>query len=422
MRKKLPFSYSWIIIAVTFICMLAIYGIRYSFAAFFSPILEEFGWSRGSTAFMFALSVLVYGLLAPISGSLADHWKPKPMMAMGVLMLGLSTAGCALANELWHFYLLFGVLMPLGAAFSGAPILIPAINNWFVGKRGMAIGTAIAGSGLSFFMVTYAEFLISILGWRLAFVVIASSVVGIVMPLVLVFFRYRPKSQAQITRDIEGIPKKSNESVKAVNVTDNHYSSSSGILILKNYRLWLLMLTYLLYDGFANYLIVAHQVIFFVDLGYSSIFAASVAGLIGVFFTIGTLFGFVSDLLGREKAFTLATVLSITSLFILLLQNDASNPWAMYIFASCFGFAMGLISPTIIAGSADLFPGKHFGMVTGFLLMGFGLGGAIGPWFGGYIFDTTGSYSIAFIGCIFAYCLAYVSFWIAAPRKAKIPK
>jgi predicted MFS family arabinose efflux permease len=57
-------------------------------------------------------------------------------------------------------------------------------------------------------------------------------------------------------------------------------------------------------------------------------------------------------------------------------------------------------------------------MVNGLILMGFGLGGAIGPWLGGYIFDTTGSYTQAFIISIAAYVISCLSFWIAAPRKA----
>ena len=80
---------------------------------------------------------------------------------------------------------------------------------------------------------------------------------------------------------------------------------------------------------------------------------------------------------------------------------------------------MGMFSPALIAGAADLFYGKHFGTVNGILFMGFGIGGAIGPWLGGYIFDVAGSYSIAFITCIAAYAIACISFWIAAPRTAK---
>ena len=413
-------AYGWVIVATAVICLLLIYGIRHSFSAFFPSILAEFGWTRGNTALIFALSVLNYGLIAPIAGNLADRWKPKLMIFFGVLLIGISSASCALANELWQFYLLFGVLMPLGAAFSGAPIFVPAIANWFVSKGGMAVGIGLAGGGLSFSMAAYAEFLISIYGWRLAFVIMSGSVVGIVVPLVLLFFRYRPKEQRQLNPDTPKKSRKENENVTEVIGAGNSYGYLPLKRILQNHRLWLLVFTYMLYMGIANFLIIGHQIIYFVDLGYSSRFAASIAGLVGIFIAVGTLSGFLADWMGREKALTLATILSISALLILLSQNDASNPWALYIFSFCFGFPGGLFAPSIVSGAADLFYGKHFGVVNGLLLMGFGIGGAIGPWMGGYIFDITGSYFIAFIICISAFCLACASFWIAAPRKAKV--
>ncbi|MEE9400257.1 MAG: MFS transporter, partial [Dehalococcoidales bacterium] len=306
----------------------------------------------------------------------------------------------------------------LGIVFSGAPVIIPAIANWFANRRGTAIGIGIAGGALSFSMVTYAEYLISMFGWRLSFVLLSGTVVGIAIPLVLLFFSYRPRGQEQHPQEMETVPASENEyEKKEVNVSSAS-NNLSAVQIIKNHRLWLLMLAYMLYMGIANYMIIAHQVVFFLDLGYGSLFAASVAGAVGIFAALGALSGFLSDWMGREKIFTLASVLSIISLLILLSQKDASSPWALYIFVFCFGFPMGLHVPTMVAGAADLFYGKHFGMVNGMLLMGFGLGGAIGPWIGGYIFDVTGNYSLAFIIGIAAYGLACISFWIAAPRRA----
>ena len=119
MVERPRFFYGWIIVGMSFISMTLIYGVRHSFSVFFPPILDEFGWGRGSTAIMLSLNVLIYGLLAPIAGSFGDRWKPRSIMLSGIIILGLATAGCALAHRLWHFYLLFGVLVPLGMAFSG---------------------------------------------------------------------------------------------------------------------------------------------------------------------------------------------------------------------------------------------------------------------------------------------------------------
>ena len=95
--------------------------------------------------------------------------------------------------------------------------------------------------------------------------------------------------------------------------------------------------------GIANYLVVAHQVVFFLDLGYDSIFAASIAGAVGIFAALGALSGFLSDRLGREKIFTACCVLSIIALLVLLSLKDASNPWVLYIFVLIFGFPNGVV-------------------------------------------------------------------------------
>ena len=418
MSNKLIINNRWTVAAIAAICMLVIYGIRHSFAAFFPSILNDYGWTRGSTALMFSINVLLYGILAPIAGSLVDRWKPKLMMSLGILIIGISTASCALANELWQFYVLFGILLSLGITFSGAPVLVPIVSRWFTRRRGAAIGIVVAGGALSFSVVTYAEYLISMFDWRLAFVLLAGTAIGICIPLILSFFRGRPKQQVKSSVETKEISTSVDKNPQESVTVSSDYGNLPLIQILRNHRLWLIAFSFMLYMGIANYLIVAHQVVFFMDLGYDRIFAASIAGAVGIFAALGALSGFLSDRIGREKIFTACCVLSIISLLVLLSLKDASNPWALYIFVLSFGFPMGLFSPALIAGAADLFYGKHFGTVNGILLMGFGLGGAIGPWLGGYIFDITGNYSLAFMICIAAYTIACISFWIAAPRRA----
>ncbi len=147
MTQKPTFFYGWVIVQITVISMTIIYGVRHSFSIFFVDILKEFEWGRGSTAFMFSLNILTYGLLAPVAGSLADRWNPRKLMILGCVLIALATGACSLAKELWHFYVLFGILLPVGMVLAGWPIFAPAITNWFVERRGMALGIAVMGTG-----------------------------------------------------------------------------------------------------------------------------------------------------------------------------------------------------------------------------------------------------------------------------------
>ena len=418
MVRRPRFFYGWVIVGITVIAMTLVYGIRHSFSIFFPSILDEFGWSRGSTAFMLSLNLLIYGFVAPVAGSLGDRWKPRRVMPLGIVILSLATAGCAFAQELWHFYLLIGVLMPIGTACCGWPLLAPTLANWFAKRRGLAIGIGQMGGGFSFVYGMYAEFAISRLGWRHAYFVLAGTLVVLLLPLYLFFFHYRPENRGLRAYGTEKLS--AAEGVTPGAATAKSAASGDWTLgqAMRTYQLWFLLLSYFLFWGIGGYLVLTHQVKFAEDVGYSSTFAASIFALMGICQVAGQFSAAISDWLGREKTITLAAVLTIGALVALVSVTDTSQPWLLYLFAVCFGYGGALYTPTVTAGTADIFHGKHFGAIAGLLLTGMGIGGVIGPWLGGYIHDISGSYSSAFTLCMVGFAIACVAVWIAAPRKA----
>ncbi len=418
--KKLLF-YGWIIVGISFCSMTLIYGVRHSFSIFFPFILHEFGWARGSTALMFSLNILTYGLLAPLAGGLGDRWKPTRVMLIGVVILGVGTSLCAFAQELWHFYLLYGVLAPAGMAFCGWPLLAPALSNWFVKRRGLALGLGQMGAGMSFVYGMFAEFTISQIGWRHAYFVLAACLLIFLVPVYALLFKYRPEEKGQKAYGNPAFLKDRGPVEEGVHENNPPSQDWTFGAAMRTARFWLMVLSMFLFWGIAAYLVLAHQVKFSVDVGYSSLFSASVFALFGVFMVAGQFSSSVSDWIGREITVTLATILSIGALIALVMAKDTSKPWLLYLYASGFGYGTGLYSPTIFAGMADIFYGKNFGPIAGSLLTGMGLGGAIGPWFGGYLYDISGSYNGAFISCMVCLFLACIAFWMAAPGKAARP-
>jgi len=418
MVRRPAFFYGWVIVGISIAIMTLVYGIRHSFSVFFPPILAEFGWSRGNTAIMLSLSLLVYGFVAPIAGSLGDRWNPRRVMPIGIIILCLATAACAFANELWHFYLLFGILVPMGMAFCGWPLIAPALTNWFVKRRGLVLGLGQMGGGISFTYGLFAAFAISLFGWRSAYFVIAGVMAAILLPLILLFFHYRPESKNLKAYGIAELPAAKDLPVEATAVRSPTTHNWTLKQIMRTHQLWLLVLTQFFFWGIGCYLVLAHQVKFAEDVGYSSTFAASIFALFGIFMAAGQISGLISDWIGREITVTLAATLAIVALVALISVNDTSQSWLLYVYAVCFGCGSGLCMPALFAGAADMFHGKHFGAVVGLILSGMGVGGAIGPWLGGYIYDISGSYIGAFVLCMVCIGLACVAFWIAAPRKA----
>jgi sugar phosphate permease len=416
MSDKTRFFYGWVIVFVGMAGMVLIYGIRHSFAVFFTPILEEFAWSRGNVSIMLSLNIFIYGFAAPLAGTLADRWRARVLMPLGVAILGIATAGCSRADELWHFYLLFGVLMPLGSALSGWPIISPALMNWFAKRRGFVLGLAQMGGGLSFVYSIFVEFLILNGGWRFTFLALAGVLVLLLLPLYLLCFYYRPRDKGLAPYGSDAGSMRGSSAVRNPAGLSRPPEWTIGRMV-RSPQLWLLVLAYALFWGIGAYLVLAHQVRFAQDAGYSSMFSVSIFALFGMTLVAGQLMGFVSDRLGREKTATVAAALCMTALIALVSVRDNSRPWLLYFFAICFGLGGGLFTPTIFAGAADIFYGRHFGAVSGLLLTGMGVGAVFGPWLGGYIFDLTGSYVPAFLLCGVCIALSCVIFWIAAPRK-----
>jgi MFS family permease len=334
---------------------------------------------------------------------------------IGFAILSLSTAGCALANQLWQFYLLFGIFAAVGVSFAGWALLAPALANWFAKKRGMVLGIGQMGGGMSFVYGMFANFVISQAGWRNAYLVLAGAVVFILMPLYFIFFRYRPEEKGLRAYGADEVVVFDHNVRDKGTHTDNDWTLRQAI---KTPQLWLLVFAQTLFWGVGCYLVLTHSVKFTEDAGFSSAFAASVLALYGIVMAVGQVSSLISDKIGRELTATLAAALAVIGILALMMVKDTSQPWLLYVFAVFFGFGAGLFSPTGPASAADIFHGRHFGSIAGLLLTGMGIGGVFGPWLGGYIYDKTGSYTPAFIMVIIAFALASLAMWLAAPRKA----
>ncbi|GAG35386.1 unnamed protein product, partial [marine sediment metagenome] len=240
---------------------------------------------------------------------------------------------------------------------------------------------------------------------------LAAILVAVLLPLYLRLFHYRPESKGLKTYGAAEVPDIKNLSPQAVATREHESSDWTLRQAMHTYQLWFLILAQFLYWGIGCYLILTHQVKFVEDVGYSGMFAVSVLAFYGIAMCVGQLSGMISDRIGREKAVILASVLAVSGLACLISVKDTSSPWLLYAYAVCFGYGAGLFGATVFAGAADLFHGKHYGTIAGLLLAGMGLGGAIGPWLGGYLYDTSGSYDTAFTVCMVCIALASLSFW-----------
>ena len=167
-------------------------------------------------------------------------------------------------------------------------------------------------------------------------------------------------------------------------------------------------------------IMMTHQVAHGLGQGFDRTTLAWVFGVAGAFTTIGNVLGGVlSDRWGREWVFSLGSAIGILGIASFSAMDGPHDMVKLLLYAFA-GIGFGMRISLLAAIPADLFHGKHFGAILGFVNGGGGVGGLIGPYLAGYLFDQTGHYQTAFLVSALAIAGAAMAAWIAAPRKVRV--
>jgi MFS transporter, OFA family, oxalate/formate antiporter len=263
------------------------------------------------------------------------------------------------------------------------------------------MGLAFSGMGVGVLTVgPLAQWLITTHGWRDAYLVLGIGTLLFLVPLVLFGVSEAPHARLR-TRPRE----RSGDDAGGVSVRS----------ALATRAFWALFFAYCC-TPLAVFTIVTHQVAFAVDHGFSRIFVASIFGMTGFMSIVGRIvFGFAADRIGRALSATISYGCTAVGTLALLSIEFTGNAIGLYVYAFLFGLGFGARGPIITAIAAQLFPGKRFGAIYGYLSVGNGLGGAIGPWFAGALFDVTGSYRAPFLIATLFCVAGSICFWLASP-------
>lgn len=425
--KRLPFFYGWIIVAAIFICFTVGYAAYHSFSIFYVAILDDFGWSRASTAAAFSLFSLVYGFTSPLAGGLLDRFGPRVVVPAGAVVLGIGLLLTAQMKEIWQFFLLYGVVVALGLNSMGIVPNFTLIGGWFVKRRGVAWGIAVAGVGVgTFIFAPILQGVINSYGWRTAYVVLACAILLVVPPIYIIFSRHHPRDLGMLP-DGNGSRHKPDETPKPAFsadslIVDREWASRDWSLgsAMRTQRFWFAFGGRFFETACMNTFL-THQAAYLVDLGQDKMLVASVVGLVGLVGSFGKmLWGFVSDWLGREVAYLMVFAAGTAGALLLILAHQVSSPWLLYSYALVYGLCYGASSVIFLCLTGDLFQGKRWGSILGGAYVAGGIGLAVGAFFGGYIFDLFRDYRWAFAVTIPGMWLACALYWLAAPRKVRM--
>jgi MFS family permease len=410
--------YGWIIVGVALISMAFWFGIRSSFSVFYVALLEDFSWSRGEAAGVQSMALITYTILAPLVGGLIDRFGPRRIVVTGILVLASGLVLCACVKTLIQFYLYYGVVMGAGVTCISIVAYSPILANWFEKKRGLASGIAVSGIGVgTFSLVPLSQYFIELWGWRITFVALGGLAFVILLPLVSVFLRHRPEELGLMPDGLKG-EATLNKGVLSSMEADRPQMDWTFKKVLGVKSFWAL-LGLILFAMMGVFIVIVHHVKFLVDTGIDKMTVAMVFGLIGVISSGFRIFwGWLSDRIGRELAYTMGMICICVGVCSLLLIEPMGARILVYLFFIFFGIGWGVTAPMFIAAAADLFQGRIFGFIYGIMEGGVGIGAALGAWVPGYIFDRTHSYQWGFALALAAFVLSGFLMWVVAPKKA----
>tara|TARA_Y100001970_G_scaffold290018_1_gene422183 strand:- start:7290 stop:8525 length:1236 start_codon:yes stop_codon:yes gene_type:complete len=396
--------FGWRIVSAAFTVLFVVYGIQFSFGTFVGDVVEDTGWSESRLQLIFAIYIGLYSALSAVSGWLTDRLGPRPIVAVGAVLLTSGYLLWATANSLMVVAIGMAVVAPLGMSCSWVPCNATVVR-WFVLRRGLATAIATAGGSLANILVPpIAAILVSAYGWRIA--VLSMSIVGGICMLL---------SSIVLERDPEGVGQQPDGQLQVV--TDLGRDVAEGMTPAEAWRnpnYWKVFGMYAL-TFTAVFVPFVHGVQFAQSLGASLQTASTVISAIGIGGLAGRLvMGPVSDRIGRKNAVMLALLVETASFVGMAGSNSL---WLLYPSAAAFGFAYGggvVVFPPLVA---DLFGRAHAGSIVGRIFATAGTMAAIGPYAAQMLHDALGNYRWPFLLSGMANALAFV-LAMGLPRQA----
>lgn len=382
--------YGWVVVGAAFLILYGAYGVQYSFGVFLPEI--EGALAPGKRAVIslgFSIYASLYCILASLSGRLTDLWGPRPVLIAGGILLGLGILLVGRATSLWQYFLAYGLLASLGMSTTYVPTT-STIVKWFVARRGLMVGMAMAGSGIGqLTLPLLTALLIGGWGWRTTYLAYGLALATL-LPLLGLLLERDPEARGLRPY---GAPAalSGSEDVKA---EDRSLRPSEA---LRTLPFWLYTGALFLFWSVVFVPVVHLPAFARGPLGSSSGLAALTITAIAVGSTLGrVLGGAVSDLLGRRRTFVLVILGQTLSFFGLLLASLIGSLGLTYGSAVLFGMGYGSTGAIYPAFTADLFGRRYASSVAG-LIFGFAAGATgIGIYLAGFLYQATGSYTVAF--------------------------
>ncbi len=400
--------YGWIVVAATHAVLVVIFGVAYSFAAFFGALEDEFAAKRGDVSLVFAISGFLYFLVGAFAGQLADRFGPRRVVVAGIVFLALGLAAASRASSLEVLYVTYSIGIGVGVGCAYVPS-VGAVQPWFIAKRGLASGLAVAGIGVGNFIVPLLSAqLVEAFGWRRSFEILAAGalVLGGIAALLI---ENRPQARGLFPDD-----------ARAGDRMRPPAQAAAGILLREAMRTRPFWLQWgaIFACSVGLFIPFVHLVPYARDAGHSETAAVFLLSLLGVGSMLGR-FGF-AGLADRIERRALHAVVYAGMAAMLGVWLASTGAVALGLFAVLFGAFYGAFVALQPPLAMDLYGARNVSGVIGVLYTAAGVGNLLGPWLAGVAYDLTRSYTAPIVASI-ALMLVAVGFAMLL-RRARVPE
>jgi MFS family permease len=355
-------------------------GAMFSLAVFLQPIATDTGWSRSGISMAATLDFLCMGAAAFLWGAMSDRFGTRIVVLLGSALLGAGLVAASRAATLLEFQLLFGVVVGVAAGSFYAPMMAAA-TAWLEHRRNLAAALVSAGMGIGSMTVSpLAGWLLTNFDWRTAMLAIGAAAWVLLIPASLLV-RRPPEARAS-------------DAAAAAAAAARDYPLTAGQALLTP-QLAAIALTHFACCA-AHSGPLFHMVSYAAFCGLPPMLAVSVFGLAGLSGLGGRIgLGLTADRIGAKPTLVAGLVVQALAVAAYLFVGALEEFYALSV---VFGLAYGGVMPLYAVLVRDNFGPRIMGTTFGAVSMLASLGMALGPWAGGFVFDTYGSYAWLYIG------------------------
>ena len=363
----------WLVVVCGAVIVTLGMGVRQSFGLFMRPIAMDLGVGRDVFGLAIAIQHLLFGLVQPFVGALADKHGSGRIAAAGALLYAAGLLLAANATSALGLHLSFGVLVGMALSATTFVTVLGAVGRVVPPhRRTLAFGITTAGGSLGqFLVVPAAQGLLTEFGWRTALVVLA-GVISLVVAL----------SMGISGKPADGADAGPAQSIGAALAEAGRYPSY-----------WLLNLGFFV-CGFHVAFIGTHFPAYLTDKGLDAGVGATSLALVGLFNIFGSyLFGAWGD--RWRKKYLLSGIYFARAAVIALFVALPLSPASALIFASALGFLWLGTVPLTSGLVTEMFGMRYLSTLYGIVFLSHQVGSFFGAWAAGYAYDITGNYDLA---------------------------